>query len=150
MKLLEFEAKDIFRKHGIPVPEGTVITSPDELYLHMDDFADEVVVKSQVDVGGRGKAGGIIVTKKADVVATAIHLFKTPIKGLKAKTLLVEEKLPIEHEYYVSITIDRATRQPMIIAEMLWIWFMMRYPPPLVASEIRQSSLTRSVNPPCQ
>ena len=115
MKLLEFEAKDIFKKHGIPVPEGKVIKSPDELYLHMDEFADEVIVKSQVDVGGRGKAGGIIVTKKADVVATATHLFKTPIKGLTAKTLLVEEKLPIDHEYYVSITIDRATRQPMVL-----------------------------------
>ena len=115
MKLLEFEAKEIFSKYGIPIPEGVVIRNPDELRRHLDRFPDEVVVKSQVDVGGRGKAGGIIIAQKADAVDKAEHLFSFPIKGLIPKAILVEEKLPIEHEYYVSITIDRSTRQPMIL-----------------------------------
>ncbi|MDE4907784.1 succinyl-CoA synthetase subunit beta [Methanogenium marinum] len=115
MKLLEFEAKEIFRNNGIPIPEGVVIKSPDELRRHLNGFTDEVVVKSQVDVGGRGKAGGIIVTQKADAVEAARHLFSFPIKGLIPKAILVEEKLPIDHEYYVSISIDRTTRQPMIL-----------------------------------
>ena len=115
MKLLEFEAKEIFSKYGIPIPEGVVIRNPDELRRHLDRFPDEVVVKSQVDVGGRGKAGGIIIAQKADAVDNAEHLFSFPIKGLIPKAILVEEKLPIEHEYYVSITIDRSTRQPMIL-----------------------------------
>lgn len=115
MKLLEFEAKEIFKKNGIPIPDGVVIRSPDELRRHLNGFTDEVVVKSQVDVGGRGKAGGIIVTTKAEAVDAATHLFSFPIKGLIPKAILVEEKLPIEHEYYVSITIDRTTRQPMIL-----------------------------------
>lgn len=115
MKLLEFEAKEIFKKNGIPIPDGVVIKNPDELRRHLNEFTDEVVVKSQVDVGGRGKAGGIIVTQKADAVEAAKHLFSFPIKGLIPKNILVEEKLPIDHEYYVSITIDRTTRQPMIL-----------------------------------
>ena len=115
MKLLEFEAKEIFRQNGIPIPDGVVIRSPDELRRHLNGFTDEVVVKSQVDVGGRGKAGGIIVTQKAEAVEAATHLFSFPIKGLIPKAILVEEKLPIDHEYYVSITIDRTTRQPMIL-----------------------------------
>ena len=115
MKLLEFEAKEIFRQYGIPVPNGVVIRNPDELLRHLNGCTDEVVVKSQVDVGGRGKAGGIIIAKKADAVAAAEHLFSFPIKGLIPKAVLVEEKLPIDHEYYVSITIDRSTRQPTIL-----------------------------------
>ncbi len=115
MKLLEFEAKEIFKRYGIPVPDGVVIKSPDELSGQLNRFSDEVVVKSQVDVGGRGKAGGIILTKKEDAVESARHLFSFPVKGLIPKAILVEEKLPIEHEYYVSISIDRTTRQPMIL-----------------------------------
>ncbi len=115
MKLLEFEAKDIFRQYGIPIPNGVVIKNPDELGHQLDGFADDVVVKSQVDVGGRGKAGGIIITKKADAVVAAEHLFSFPIKGLIPKAILVEEKLSIDHEYYVSITIDRSTREPVIL-----------------------------------
>lgn len=115
MKLLEFEAKEIFKRYGIPVPNGVVIRNPDELRRQLNGFTEEVVVKSQVDVGGRGKAGGIIITDKAEAVSTAEHLFSFPIKGLIPKAVLVEEKLPIDHEYYVSITIDRSTRQPMIL-----------------------------------
>ena len=88
MKLLEFEAKEIFRQYGIPVPNGVVIRNPDELLRHLNGCTDEVVVKSQVDVGGRGKAGGIIIAKKADAVAAAEHLFSFPIKGLDRKSVV--------------------------------------------------------------
>jgi succinyl-CoA synthetase beta subunit len=115
MKLLEYEAKEIFGNYGIPVPNGAVINEPDELTIHLPTLSDALVVKAQVDVGGRGKAGGILMTDKASVAATVRTLFATPIKGVTAKKLLVEERLPIEHEYYLSITIDRASKQPMIL-----------------------------------
>ena len=117
MKLLEYEAKEIFKDFGIPIPRGVVITSPEELNdpALAGQFADEVAVKSQVDVGGRGKAGGIVLTRKEEAMATAKMLFTKEIKGLLPKVLLVEEKLPISHEYFVSITIDRSSQSPTIL-----------------------------------
>jgi succinyl-CoA synthetase beta subunit len=115
MKLLEYEAKEIFANYGIPVPEGVVIQEPEEIAIHLPTLPDGLVVKAQVDVGGRGKAGGILMAEKASAAETAERLFATPIKGVVAKKILIEERLPIEHEYYLSITIDRASKQPMIL-----------------------------------
>lgn len=115
MKLLEFEAKDIFRKFGIPVGKGFVITSPDEIDKHPDGLGDEVVLKAQVDVGGRGKAGGVIKTDSKYARENAALLFSRKIKGISVEKVLVEEKLAIENEYYVSITLDRAKKMPVIL-----------------------------------
>lgn len=115
MKLLEYEAKEIFGNYGIPIPNGVVINEPDELTIHLPTLADGLVVKAQVDVGGRGKAGGILMADKSTVAETAERLLSTPIKGVIPKKILVEERLPIEHEYYLSITIDRSSKQPMIL-----------------------------------
>lgn len=115
MKLLEYEAKDIYRKYGIPVGFGFVISSPDEIDGRIRDFGDEVVVKAQVDVGGRGKAGGVIIAKTADVREESKKMFAKQIKGVPVEKILLEEKLPIEKEYYVSITIDRSRRENVII-----------------------------------
>ncbi|MBR6447079.1 MAG: acetate--CoA ligase family protein, partial [Methanomicrobium sp.] len=115
MKLLEYEAKDIYRKYGIPVGFGFTISSPDEIDERVKDFGDEVVVKAQVDVGGRGKAGGVIIAKTADVREESRKMFAKQIKGVPVEKILLEEKLPIEKEYYVSITIDRSRRENVII-----------------------------------
>ncbi|MBP2133208.1 succinyl-CoA synthetase beta subunit [Methanomicrobium sp. W14] len=115
MKLLEFEAKDIFKKYGIPVGEGFLISGPGEIDERCKNLGDEVVLKAQVDVGGRGKAGGIIVSDVKSAKENARLLFSRDIKGVTVDKILVEEKLPIEKEYYVSISIDRARKEPVIL-----------------------------------
>ncbi len=113
MKLYEYMAKDIFRKHGIPVPEGYVIDSLDEIRpVHGD-----MVLKSQVLVGGRGKAGGIrfaLSTEEAKAIAS--ELLGMEIKGYKVKKLLIEPKIDIQKEYYLSFIVDRSSREAMLIA----------------------------------
>ncbi|NLZ30146.1 MAG: succinyl-CoA synthetase subunit beta [Methanomicrobiales archaeon] len=115
MKLLEYEAKEIFSKYGIPVPKGVLIRAPEEVAAHLAGIGDAVVMKAQVDVGGRGKAGGVLFADDTTAVETARELFTREIKGVPVRSILVEEKLPIEHEYYVSIAVDRSSRQPVIL-----------------------------------
>lgn len=115
MKLLEYEAKQVFSGYGIPVPKGAVIRAPEEVTAHLPDLGDGVVLKAQVDVGGRGKAGGVLMVERATAVETARELFSREIKGVPVREILAEERLPIEHEYYVSIAIDRSSRQPVVL-----------------------------------
>ncbi len=115
MKLLEYEAKQLFAQEGIKVPTGILVGKHEEILLHMDAIAEKVVVKAQVDVGGRGKAGGVLMADRDTVIETARQLFNTTIKGLPVQRVLIEERLDIQHEYYVSITIDRIKKQPVIL-----------------------------------
>jgi succinyl-CoA synthetase beta subunit len=115
MKLLEYEAKEIFSKYGIPVPKGVLIRAPEEVTEHLAEVGDAVVMKAQVDVGGRGKAGGVLFAGGTTAVETARELFSRDIKGVPVRSILVEERLLIEHEYYVSIAVDRSSRQPVIL-----------------------------------
>ncbi|MGI6021556.1 MAG: succinate--CoA ligase subunit beta [Methanoculleus sp.] len=115
MKLLEYEAKEIFSKYGIPVPKGVLIRAPEEVMEHLAEVGDAVVMKAQVDVGGRGKAGGVLFAGGTTAVETARELFSRDIKGVPVRSILVEERLLIEHEYYVSIAVDRSSRQPVIL-----------------------------------
>lgn len=115
MKLREYEAKKILKDYGIPVPAGFLIRTPDELPAHFRELGEKIVLKAQVDVGGRGKAGGILMADPSTAVATARDLFGREIKGLPVQEILVEQHLDILHEYYLSITIDRSSRQPLIL-----------------------------------
>jgi succinyl-CoA synthetase beta subunit len=115
MKLLEHEAKKVLREAGIPVPPGILIRSPDDLSTQLAGLPDQLVFKAQVDVGGRGKAGGILMAEKAQAVATAQELFGRQIKCVPVREVLVEERLPIQHEYYLSITVDRSTKSPLVL-----------------------------------
>ena len=115
MKLREYEAKKIIREYGIPVPAGFLIRSADELPAHIADLGEKFVLKAQVDVGGRGKAGGILMADPATAVATAKELFNKKIKGLPVREILAEQRLEIQHEYYLSITVDRRSKQPLIL-----------------------------------
>lgn len=115
MKLLEYEAKRVFAEHGIPVPKGALIQAPEEVAAHLPEFGDGMVLKAQVDVGGRGKAGGVLMADRATALQTARELFSREIKGVPVKEILVEERLAIEHEYYVSIAVDRSSRQPVVL-----------------------------------
>ncbi|MDD5420092.1 MAG: acetate--CoA ligase family protein, partial [Methanomicrobiaceae archaeon] len=115
MKLLEFEAKKIFSGYGIPVPKAACIRRPGEIPSVLPEIGGAVVLKAQVDVGGRGKSGGILIADAGTAEETARELFARTIKGVPVEEILVEERLPIEREYYLSISVDRSSKQPIIL-----------------------------------
>ncbi|TXT56495.1 MAG: succinyl-CoA synthetase, beta subunit [Candidatus Thorarchaeota archaeon] len=116
MKLFEHEAKDIFRAFGMPLPPGGVAKTPQEAKKRAAEVGKPVVVKAQVLSGKRGKAGGV---KFADTPEQAEELAKEilamKINDLPVETVLIEEKLAIQQEIYAGITIDRNTRQYVVI-----------------------------------
>lgn len=115
MKILEYEAKKVLEESGIKIPVSVLIRSADELQAHLPSLPDKLVLKAQVDVGGRGKAGGILMADKADALNTARELFSREIKHIPVKEILVEQRLDIRHEYYLSIAVDRSTKHSLIL-----------------------------------
>jgi succinyl-CoA synthetase beta subunit len=117
MKLHEYQSKTIFAKYGIPIPKGRVAATADEAKQIAEELGGRVVIKSQVLVGGRGKAGGVKVAKDADEAAElAQQILAMTIKGLPVRKVLVDEAAAIAHEIYFSITNDRAAKKPVMIA----------------------------------
>jgi len=117
MKLFEFEAKNILQKYGVPTPKGKVAATPEDARRVADEIGKPVVLKSQILVAGRGKAGGIqFASNPEEANKIASKMLGSVIKGLKVESLLVEEKLDIAYEYYASITIDRASRSYVVLA----------------------------------
>jgi succinyl-CoA synthetase beta subunit len=117
MKLFEFEAKKIFAKHGIQIPKGIVIHTPDEAGVAVHEVGGEVAIKAQVLVAGRGKTGGIKFTDNMEEARTiAETLIGSNIKGLKVSRLLVEEKLRVSAELFISVTVDRSARCYVIVS----------------------------------
>ncbi len=117
MKLHEYQSKRIFAKYGVPIPRGDVATSPPEVREIAKQLGSPVVIKSQVLVGGRGKAGGIKVGRNADEAeALAGQILGMDIKGLTVDRVLVDEAADIKEEIYLGIVIDRALQKPVIIA----------------------------------
>lgn len=111
MKLLEYEAKEILRKEGLPVPSSSLVQSAN------DTVSLPAVLKSQVPIGGRGKLGGIrIIESKEERSKNIDELFKLDIKGFKPQVLLAEEKLDIASEHYVSLFVDRSTATIRLMA----------------------------------
>ena len=111
VKLFEYEAKEIVRKYSIPVPRGRVVVSPDEAEEAARELGGSVAVKSQVLVGRRGLAGGIIlVDSPEEAREAASKLLGSSIRGARVEKLLVEEKICFEKEYYLSLTVDRSNR----------------------------------------
>ena len=117
MKLHEYQSKTIFAKYGIPIPKGRVAATAVEAKHIAEELGGRVVVKSQVLVGGRGKAGGIKVAKSAaEAEQLAQQILAMEIKGLPVRKVLVDEAAAIEHEIYFAITNDRAAKKPVMIA----------------------------------
>jgi succinyl-CoA synthetase beta subunit len=117
MKLHEYQSKTIFSKYGIPIPKGRVATTAQEAKQIAEELGGRVVIKSQVLVGGRGKAGGVKVAKDAqEAEQLAAQILSMEIKGLPVRKVLVDEAAAIETELYFSITNDRAARKPVMIA----------------------------------
>jgi len=117
MKLLEWEAKEVFREFGIPTPEGGVATSPEEAEAIAERIGRPVAVKAQLPVGGRGRAGGILFAETpAEAAEAAGGLLGGRLKGVEVTRVLVEEKLPIEDELYLGVVVDRQSRSHVVLA----------------------------------
>ncbi|MBE9475267.1 MAG: ADP-forming succinate--CoA ligase subunit beta [Chloroflexi bacterium] len=117
MKLHEYQSKQIFSHYGIPIPSGRVAANAADAKQIAEELGGHVVIKSQVLVGGRGKAGGIRLAKspqEAEDLATQILGIK--IKDLPVRKVLVDEAASIETEIYLGITNDRAERKPVMMA----------------------------------
>jgi len=117
MKLFEFEAKEILRKYGILTPKGKMVSRPAEAEAAASEIGGPVALKSQVLVSGRGKSGGILFASDPEGAReAAIKLFHSTIKGLSVNNILVEQRIDITDEYYVSVTIDRQAKKYVVMA----------------------------------
>ncbi len=117
MKLFEFEAKNILKKYGVPVPKGDVVANADEAEAVARKISRPVALKPQILVSGRGKAGGIVFANNADEAKKiASKLIGSTIKESVVKNLLVEEKLDIIEQFYASVTIDRQAKTYVVLA----------------------------------
>jgi succinyl-CoA synthetase beta subunit len=117
MKLHEYQSKLIFAKYGIPIPKGRVAATAEAARQIAQELGGRVVIKAQVLVGGRGKAGGIKVAKDAtEAEQLATQILSMEIKGLPVRKVLVDEAAAIETEIYLGITNDRAARKPVMMA----------------------------------
>jgi len=117
LKFFEHSAKEIFKREGIPVPESYVAISEEEAQKAASKIDRPVALKSQVLVGGRGKAGGIKFADTPENAGNVINeLLGMEIKGEKVNKVLVEEKINVQSEFYISVVMDRSAKKPLIMA----------------------------------
>jgi succinyl-CoA synthetase beta subunit len=116
MDLLEYQGKQLFAKHGVPVPEGRVAVTPQEARKAAEELGFPVVVKAQVQIGGRGKAGGIKVANNADEAEShAAAIIGMDIRGLTVHEVWVEPASDIAAEYYAAVVFDRSARKVLLM-----------------------------------
>ena len=109
MDLYEYQGKELFSKHGIPVPRGIVAASPEEARRAAEELGGGAVVKVQVQIGGRGKGGGIVVVDSPDEAERAARrMFEEGFTGMSVNRVLCEEPVDIADEFYAAITLDRS------------------------------------------
>ncbi len=119
MDLFEYQARDLFEKHGVPVLAGAVATTPAEAEAAAAKIGGKVVVKAQVKVGGRGKAGGVKVAENpTDAKEKAAAILGMDIKGHTVHRVMIAQAAPISEEYYLSILLDRSNRQFLCMASV--------------------------------
>ena len=112
MDLFEYQARDMFEKHGVPVLPGIVATTPAEARAAAEKLGGVTVVKAQVKVGGRGKAGGVKVAKTPDEAeAAARAILGMDIKGHTVHRVMIAAGAAIAEEFYFSVLLDRAERR---------------------------------------
>jgi succinyl-CoA synthetase beta subunit len=117
VKLHEYQSKRLFGEYGIPVPQGEVATTPEEARQIAERIGGPVVVKSQVLVGGRGKAGGVKLAKTPEEAeARARDILGMDIKGLTVEKVLIDPAADIKNEIYLAVILDRAARRIAIMA----------------------------------
>lgn len=116
MDLLEHQGKRLLAGHGIPIPRGEVAETPEAARAAAESIGGRVVVKAQVQIGGRGKAGGIKLAESPDEAAErAGEILGMDIRGHTVRSVWIEEASAIKREYYASITFDRAARKPLVM-----------------------------------
>ena len=116
MDIHEYQAKEVFRNAGIPVPPGEVATTPDEAVEIAEKYGGTVVVKAQVHSGGRGKAGGVKLASDPDEIRShAENILGMTINGLEVRKVLVTPAEDIETEAYVGVLMDRGARAPVFM-----------------------------------
>ena len=119
MDLFEYQARDLFESHQIPVLAGAVATTPEEAHAAAAKIGGKVVVKAQVKVGGRGKAGGVKLAENAeDAKEKAKAILGMDIKGHIVHKVMIAQAAPIESEYYLAILLDRANRNFLVMASV--------------------------------
>ncbi|MCK4758322.1 MAG: ADP-forming succinate--CoA ligase subunit beta, partial [Thermoplasmata archaeon] len=124
MKIHEYQAKEIFARYGIPVPEGQMVTSPEEVRNFVEEKGGPVVVKAQIHAGGRGKGGGVKLVQTADeafqaasdILGMTLVTHQTGPEGKVVKRGLVEKAANIDREFYLGFVMDRETSRIAIIA----------------------------------
>ncbi len=117
MKLQEYQSKREFAKYGVPIPRGEVATTPEEVRAIAQSFDKPVVVKAQVLVGGRGKAGGVKLARTPDEAEeVARQILGMKIKGLTVKKVLVDEAADIKNEIYLGAVVDRNSQRVVMMA----------------------------------
>jgi len=125
MKIHEYQGKELLKNYGVPVPRGIVARTPEEAEAAARELGtDVVVVKAQIHAGGRGKGGGVKLAKSpaeakeiaAQILGMMLVTHQTGPEGREVKTLLIEEGLPIDREFYLGLTLDRATGRNVFMA----------------------------------
>ncbi len=125
MKIHEYQGKELLKQYGVPVPKGIVAKSPEEAEQAAKDLGtDVVVVKAQIHAGGRGKGGGVKLAKSPteareiaeQMLGMTLVTHQTGAEGREVKTLLIEEGLPIDREFYLGITLDRVSGRNVFMA----------------------------------
>jgi succinyl-CoA synthetase beta subunit len=115
--LFEYQARDLFAKHGVPVLNGIVAEKPEEARAAAERLGGRAVIKAQVKIGGRGKAGGIkLANDPADAAAKASEILNMDIRGHTVRKVMLAETVQIAEEYYVSYLLDRANRTFLAMA----------------------------------
>ena len=119
MDLFEYQARDLFEANGVPVLAGAVATTPEEAQKAAEKIGGKVVVKAQVKIGGRGKAGGVkLAENPADTFEKAKTILGMDIKGHTVHKVMIAAAAPIESEYYLAILLDRAARSFLVMASV--------------------------------
>src|SRR3954453_9883657 len=116
MDLLEYKGKQLFKEHGVPVPEGRAAATVPEAVEAAEELGYPVVIKAQVLIGGRGKAGGIkLAQDRAEAEQHAEAILGMDIRGFTVHEVWVEAASDIASEYYASIVFDRAAKKPLVM-----------------------------------
>ena len=125
MKIHEYQGKELLKNYGVPVPRGIVARTPEEAEAAARELGTEIaVVKAQIHAGGRGKGGGVKLAKSPEeakeiasqMLGMQLITHQTGPEGREVKTLLIEEGLPIDKEFYLGITLDRTTGRNVFMA----------------------------------
>jgi succinyl-CoA synthetase beta subunit len=117
--LFEYQARDLFESHQIPVLAGAVATTADEAFAAAEKIGGKVVVKAQVKVGGRGKAGGVkLAENSTDAKEKAKAILGMDIKGHTVNKVMIAQAAPIDSEYYLAILLDRPNRNFLVMASV--------------------------------